>query len=90
MDDAFIDALEHLDRVGHVPGRADVPATFALLERAKREHAVSWDEERNRYVLTGTGRQKVLSRRGRDAVGQREAPSAEIRQFRRRAESAAG
>ena len=84
IDDTFIAALEHIDRTGDVPGRSDAPSACALRERAKRENAVAWDEDRNRYVLTGTGRQRIANRRVRESGVAREPHTAEIRPFRRR------
>jgi hypothetical protein len=88
-DDDFIAALEHIDKAGGMPGREDAPATYVMLERAKRENAVAWDDDRWRYVLTGTGRQKIASRRARDSGAVREPTTAEIRPFRRKPDAAA-
>jgi hypothetical protein len=72
----LIEALKSVDAHGDVaPAHVHDPMTMALRENAIQTHLMRWDEDRDRYVLTGAGRRRITAR-GR--------ASAAILAFRRR------
>ena len=59
----LIEALERVDRDGDVgPADAHDPMTMALRHRALQSDLIRWDDDRARYVLTGTGRGRIAAR----------------------------
>jgi hypothetical protein len=62
----LIDALKNVDAHGDVaPPDVHDPMTMLLRENAIQAHLMRWDDARDRYVLTGTGRRRITSARGR-------------------------
>jgi hypothetical protein len=75
----LIEALKTVDAHGDVaPAYVHDPMTMLIRENALQANLMRWDEDRGRYVLTGTGRRRLTS-------GSR-APGAVVA-FRRRAAS---
>jgi len=73
----LIEALKTVDAHGDVaPAYVHDPMTMLIRENALQANLMRWDEDRGRYVLTGTGRRRLTS-------GSR-APGAVVA-FRRRA-----
>ncbi len=56
----LIEALKNVDVHGDVaPPDVHDPTTMLLRENAIRAHLMRWDDARDRYVLTGTGRRRI-------------------------------
>src|SRR5271156_2689750 len=69
-EDRLIAALKNVDAHGDVaPPHVNDPMTMVLRENAIQGNLMRWDDERYRYVLTGTGRRRITTRgRGSAAV----------------------
>ncbi len=62
LEKRLVEALKRVDVHGDVaPAHAHVhdPMTIVLRENAVQANLVRWDEDRGRYVLTGTGRRRI-------------------------------
>jgi hypothetical protein len=60
LEKRLVEALKRVDAHGDVaPARVHDPMTILLRENAVRANLVRWDEDRGRYVLTGTGRRRI-------------------------------
>ena len=67
-EDRLIEALKNVDAHGDVaPPHVNDPMTMVLRENAIQGNLMRWDDERYRYVLTGTGRRRI-STRGRSSA----------------------
>jgi hypothetical protein len=80
LEKRLIEALKSVDVHGDVaPAHVHDPMTMLLRENVVRDNLVRWDDVRGRYVLTGTGRRRIIqggrapgaavSFRNRGAVG---------------------
>jgi len=59
----LIEALKRVEAHGDVaPGHVHDPMTMLLREKTIQANLVRWDDARDRYVLTGTGRQRLSAR----------------------------
>ena len=59
----LIEALRNVDAHGDVaPPDVHDPMTMLLRENAIQAHLMRWDDVRDRYVLTGTGRRRISAR----------------------------
>jgi len=59
----LIEALKNVDVHGDVaPPHVHDPMTMLLRENAIQAHLMRWDDARDRYVLTGTGRRRIAAR----------------------------
>jgi len=69
-EEKLIEALKNVDAHGDVaPPHVNDPMTMVLRENAIQGNLMRWDDERYRYVLTGTGRRRISTRgRGTAAV----------------------
>jgi hypothetical protein len=69
-EDRLIAALKNVDAHGDVaPPHVNDPMTMVLRENAIQGNLMRWDDDRYRYVLTGTGRRRITTRgRGSAAV----------------------
>jgi hypothetical protein len=69
-EERLIEALKNVDAHGDVaPPHVNDPMTMVLRENAIQGNLMRWDDERYRYVLTGTGRRRISTRgRGTAAV----------------------
>jgi hypothetical protein len=77
----LIEALRTVDEHGDVaPPHVHDPMTMTLRQTALRADLMRWDDNRGRYVLTGTGRSRVTSRN--------RSHGAAVLRFRRREEPA--
>jgi hypothetical protein len=64
-EERLIEALKKVDALGDIaPAHVHNPMTMVLRENAIRADLMRWDDARDRYVLTGTGRRRI-SVRGR-------------------------
>jgi hypothetical protein len=62
-EDRLIAALKNVDAHGDVaPPHVNDPMTMVLRENAIQGNLMRWDDERYRYVLTGTGRRRITTR----------------------------
>ena len=60
LEKRLIEALERVEAHGDVaPVHVHDPMTMLLRENAIQAHLMRWDEARDRYVLTGTGRRRL-------------------------------
>jgi hypothetical protein len=60
LEKRLIEALRSVDAHGDVaPAHVHDPTTMLLRENVVRENLVRWDDVRDRYVLTGTGRRRI-------------------------------
>ena len=60
LEKRLVEALKRVDAHGDVaPADVHDPMTVLLRENAVQAHLVRWDEDRGRYVLTGTGRRRI-------------------------------
>jgi hypothetical protein len=67
-EDRLIEALKNVDAHGDVaPPHVNDPMTMVLRENAIQGNLMRWDDDRYRYVLTGTGRRRI-STRGRSSA----------------------
>jgi len=69
-EEKLIEALKNVDAHGDVaPAHVNDPMTMVLRENAIQGNLMRWDDDRYRYVLTGTGRRRISARgRGPGAV----------------------
>ncbi len=59
----LIEALKNVDAHGDVaPAHVNDPMTMVLRENAIQGNLMRWDDDRYRYVLTGTGRRRISTR----------------------------
>ena len=62
-EERLIEALKKVDLHGDVaPPDVHDPMTMLLREKAIQAHLMRWDDARDRYVLTGTGRRRISAR----------------------------
>jgi len=60
LEKRLIEALETVEAHGDVaPVHVHDPMTMLLRENAIQAHLMRWDDIRDRYVLTGTGRRRI-------------------------------
>jgi len=76
-DDELYAALENVERTGDISGSHD-PRSAVMRSRVEREHLATRDDESGRYVLTTTGRQRLMGRHA-----QRPRPRDVVTPFRR-------
>ena len=68
LETRLIEALKTVDVHGDVaPAHVHDPMTMLLRENAIQAHLVRWDDLKGRYVLTGTGRRRIIA--GSRALG---------------------
>ena len=68
LEKRLIEALKTVDLHGDVaPAHVHDPVTMLLRENAIQAHLVRWDDLKGRYVLTGTGRRRIIA--GSRALG---------------------
>jgi hypothetical protein len=61
LEKRLIEALKVVDPHGDVaPAHAHDPMTMSLRENAIQANLMWWDDGRGRYVLTGTGRRRIV------------------------------
>ena len=61
LEKRLIEALKSVDAHGDVaPAHVHDPVTMLLRENVVRDNLVRWDDVRGRYVLTGTGRRRII------------------------------
>ena len=59
----LIEALKKVDAFGDVaPPKVHDPMTNVLRQKAILGNLIRWDDERGRFVLTGTGRSRIAMR----------------------------
>jgi len=62
-EERLIEALKNVDAHGDVaPAHVNDPMTMVLRENALQGNLMRWDDDRYRYVLTGTGRRRITTR----------------------------
>ena len=62
LEKRLIDALKKVDAHGDVaPAHVHDPMTMLLRENAVRADLMRWDDERGRFLLTGTGRRRITA-----------------------------
>src|SRR5208283_3049087 len=60
VEKRLIEALKNVDAHGDVaPSHVHDPMTMVLRENAVRGNLMLWDDVRDRYVLTGSGRRRI-------------------------------
>jgi hypothetical protein len=63
LEKRLIEALKSVEAHGDVaPAHVHDPMTMLLREKAIQANLMRWDEARDRYVLTGTGRRRLSAR----------------------------
>ena len=63
LEKRMIEALKSVDAHGDVaPAHVHDPMTMLLRENAIQANLMRWDDARDRYVLTGTGRRRLSAR----------------------------
>ena len=63
LEKRLIEALKSVDAHGDVaPVHVHDPMTMLLRENAIQANLMRWDDARDRYVLTGTGRRRISAR----------------------------
>jgi hypothetical protein len=63
LEKRLVEALKSVDAHGDVaPAHVHDPMTMLLRENVVRDNLVRWDDVRGRYVLTGTGRRRIIQR----------------------------
>src|SRR5271157_4661464 len=63
LEERLIEALKTVDAQGDVaPAHVHDPMTMVLRENAIQANLMRWDDDRGRYVLTGTGRRRISTR----------------------------
>ena len=66
----LVEALEAVDRHGDVSAAyVHDPMSMVLRQTAIQGDLMRWDDDRGRYVLTGTGRIRIRARERGKAVG---------------------
>jgi hypothetical protein len=69
LENRLIEALKKVDVHGDIaPEYVHDPMTMVLRERALQDDLMRWDDSRGRYVLTGTGCDKICLRSRKPAV----------------------
>jgi hypothetical protein len=69
LEDRLIEALKKVDVHGDIaPEHVHDPMTMILRERALQDDLMRWDDNRGRYVLTGTGRRRINLRSRKPAT----------------------
>lgn len=64
QEDALLKALETVDAKGDVaPPNDHSPSTAVLRDNLARRSLIAWDDELGRFVVTGTGRDRIARRR---------------------------
>ena len=59
----LVEALKNVDAHGDVaPPHVHDPMTMVRRENAIRTNLMRWDNDRDRYVLTGAGRRRISAR----------------------------
>jgi hypothetical protein len=59
----LIEALKNVDVHGDVaPAHVHDPMVMVLRENAIQTNLMRWDDDRDRYVLTGAGRRRISAR----------------------------
>ncbi len=59
----LIEALKQVDAFGDIaPPQVHDPMTTVLRQNALIRNLIRWDDDRGRFVLTGTGRSRIASR----------------------------
>jgi hypothetical protein len=62
LEKKLIEALERVEAQGDVaPAHVHDPMTMLLRENAIQAHLMRWDDDRGRYVVTGTGRRRMTA-----------------------------
>ena len=62
LEKRLVEALKRVDAHGDVaPAHVNDPMTIVLREKAVQANLVRWDDDRGRYVLTGTGRRRITA-----------------------------
>ena len=60
----LIEALKKVEAYGNVaPAHVHDPTTMIMRQIAEQASLIRWDDERARYVLTVTGRRRIIARR---------------------------
>ena len=63
LEKRLIEALKTVDAHGDVaPSHVHDPMTMLLRENALQANLMRWDDARDCYVLTGTGRRQIIAR----------------------------
>ena len=63
LEKRLIEALKSVDAHGDVaPAHVHDPMTMVLRENALQTNLMRWDDDRDRYVLTGAGRRRISAR----------------------------
>ena len=65
LEKRLIEALKRVDAQGEgdvAPAHVHDPMTMVLRENAIQANLMRWDDARGRYVLTGTGRRRIIAR----------------------------
>ena len=63
LEKRIIEALKSVEAHGDVaPAHVHDPMTMLLREKAIQANLMRWDDARDRYVLTGTGRRRLSAR----------------------------
>src|SRR5271157_785171 len=63
LEKRMIEALKSVEAHGDVaPAHVHDPMTMLLREKAIQANLMRWDDARDRYVLTGTGRRRISAR----------------------------
>jgi hypothetical protein len=63
LEKRLIEALKRVEAHGDVaPAHVHDPMTMLLRENAIQAHLMRWDDDRDGYVLTGTGRRRIRAR----------------------------
>jgi hypothetical protein len=59
----LIEALKKVDQFGDIaPPQVNDPMTTVLRQNAILGNLIRWDDDRGRFVLTGTGRSRITAR----------------------------
>jgi hypothetical protein len=62
LEKRLIEALKNVDAHGDVaPSHVHDPMTMLLRDNALQANLMRWDHARDRYVLTGAGRQQIIA-----------------------------
>jgi hypothetical protein len=63
LEKRMLEALKSVETHGDVaPAHVHDPMTTSLREKAIQAHLMRWDDARDCYVLTGTGRRRLSAR----------------------------
>ncbi len=66
----LVEALKAVEKHGDVsPAHVHDPMSMVLRQTAVQGDLMRWDDDRGRYVLTGTGRSRIRARERGKAVG---------------------